>query len=85
MNAIAECMNKIGLTQSELARKFGVTPAAVSHWATGRNKPRVAHIAEMARMADVPIESLLGLPADKYRNPRSARRNLHRHHQGRGR
>ena len=53
-----------GLTQDELADKFGVGKLTVSRWETGKNTPEVATIIELSKffnfnlLAHFPVEGV---------------------------
>jgi len=61
---LVEKLRETGLTQVELARRLGVSQAAVSFWFRGRRTPSWEVIRRMARafpeMADDVIQVLLG-------------------------
>lgn len=61
---ITACISRTGLSRAALARRLGVTPGAVSHWATGRHQPRTAHLVALARLGGVSLESLISVPPD---------------------
>lgn len=47
------------MTQEELARRMGVSPAAVSRWAHGHRTPLSGYIARMADTLGVSVDWLL--------------------------
>lgn len=49
-----------GLTQKELARRVGVTHAAISYWENGVNVPNVKDCWAMADAMDISIDELVG-------------------------
>lgn len=60
-----ECREKAGLTTSELARKIGVSQAAVSQWDTGKNFPSSEILCKLADLYNVSVDYLVGIePAD---------------------
>ena len=61
---ITACIDRTGLSRAALARRLGVTPGAVSHWAAGRHQPRTAHLVALARLGGVSLESLISVPPD---------------------
>ena len=48
-----------GLTQADLARQLGVTPAAISKWENGSSKPRVEVLFQLAEILGVRPEELM--------------------------
>jgi len=61
---LVERLRETGLTQVELARRLGVSQAAVSFWFRGKRTPSWEVIRRMARafpeMTDDVVEVLLG-------------------------
>ena len=51
--------NEKGLTQEELAEKFGVTRRTVSRWETGYNLPDIDILIEMSDFYNVELKELL--------------------------
>jgi transcriptional regulator with XRE-family HTH domain len=47
------------VSQPELARRIGVSNAAVGLWETGRNKPQLVHLRAIAAALGVRVSSLL--------------------------
>jgi transcriptional regulator with XRE-family HTH domain len=43
-------MDKLQLTQQGLADKLGVSPAAVSHWCTGKKVPRMDRVDQICKI-----------------------------------
>lgn len=50
-----------GISQSELARRLGVTAATVSQWESGRRAPRDTHRIAIAEFFGVPVDDLFSL------------------------
>ncbi len=48
-NAIADLLNRTGMTRSELAAQLGVTPSAISHYLSGRKSVSAARAVEVER------------------------------------
>ena len=53
---------KKGITQSELAKKLGLTRSGVNAWEMGISIPSTPYIAELAIFFGVSADYLLGLP-----------------------
>jgi transcriptional regulator with XRE-family HTH domain len=47
-------------TQEQLAKRLGVRQATVSRWVTGQSGPTLKRAVRLAKLADIPIESLIG-------------------------
>ena len=58
-NFVCELREQKGLTQAEVARELGVTPAAVSKWENGSSKPRVEVLFRLAEILGVKPEELM--------------------------
>lgn len=56
---IAEAREKIGLNQSELARRLSVSPQAVQAWEAGRATPRASKFRDLAKALQIPAHVLL--------------------------
>jgi len=50
---------KLNLTQRELAKRVGVTAAAISLWETGRLNPRKDRLAKIAEALGYPVRTLI--------------------------
>jgi len=65
---------KIGLTQSQLSEKLGITSKAVSKWECGVALPDIALFPELTKILNITIEELLNgednkeIPIDKKKN-----------------
>ena len=46
-------------SQEQIARKLGITQGSVSSWETGRNIPDTQTMIRLAKVLDVPVESLV--------------------------
>ncbi len=55
------CRELAGLTSSELARRVGVTPTAVSRWESGLDVPSAARLPKLAKTMGCSIDQLFGL------------------------
>ena len=58
-NFVCELREQKGLTQADVARELGVTPAAVSKWENGSSKPRVEVLFRLAEILSVKPEELM--------------------------
>lgn len=56
---------KSGLTQAEVADKLGITGRAVGAWESGRSKPRLDKMAEIAVLFDTTVADLMGEDASE--------------------
>ncbi len=54
-----------GLTQEEVADRFGISPQAISKWETGASAPDISILVELAEMYRVSVDELLGKDRDK--------------------
>lgn len=54
-----DARKKAGLTQDEVAKVLGVTPASVSMWETGRMMPRAYLLPKIATLYGCTIEELM--------------------------
>lgn len=45
----------------ELARELGVSPATVSQWVKGRQTPQIAHLYQLSKVFNIPLDQLCGL------------------------
>lgn len=58
-NFLCALREKKGLTQAQIAKELGVTPAAVSKWENGSSKPRVDVLFRLAELLGVRTEELI--------------------------
>lgn len=56
---IAEFRNNIGMTQSELGKKLGVTRSAVNSWEMGLSIPQLKHVIEMSRIFNTTVDGMI--------------------------
>lgn len=60
-NRLWALRRQAGLTQQEAANKLGVTNKAVSKWETGKSKPSINALRQLAALYHVSVEELLTL------------------------
>ena len=56
---IAECRKQVGLTQSSLAEKLGITDRAVSKWERGKSLPDASIMLELCEILGITVNELL--------------------------
>lgn len=59
-DVIREARRRIGLNQTELAERMGVTQAAVSHWENGETMPTPRQIPRLAEVLKIKVSELFG-------------------------
>ena len=62
---LVELMENADMTQIELANKIGTTNVTISRYMSGERCPRIEIVAEIAKVFNVSIDYLLGLPTGK--------------------
>ena len=58
MQALIEYQRIAGLSQTELAKRLGVTPAHLNHWIRGRRAPTVANLKRISEATGISLERL---------------------------
>lgn len=58
--SISRALLKAGVSQSELARRIGVTRAAVSNWVTGQTHISYGNLLKVARALNMSLEEIYG-------------------------
>ncbi len=53
--------DKTGVSQSELARKLGVTRSSVNAWESGLSAPTAVYLVELSKFFHVSTDYLLGV------------------------
>lgn len=53
--------NKMGITQSELAKKLSLTRASVNAWEMGLSSPSIPFVVELSKIFHVSTDYILGL------------------------
>lgn len=61
---ISELRTKMKLTQEELAKRIGITRAALSHYEKNRREPDYETLQKLADFFDVNVDYLLGRTVD---------------------
>ncbi len=56
---IASCRKEQGMTQAELAERFGITDRAVSKWETGKSLPDSGIMLELCKCLNINVNELL--------------------------
>lgn len=59
MNAIKRIRVQRGITQQAMADALQISPAAISHWETGRRKPDVDDLIAIARFFGCKVDDLI--------------------------
>ena len=62
---LIELMENADMTQIELANKIGTTNVTISRYISGERSPRIEIVAEIAKVFNVSIDYLLGMPSGK--------------------
>lgn len=62
---LMELMENENMTQIELAQKIGTTNVTISRYISGERCPRIEIVAQIAKVFNVSIDYLLGLPTSK--------------------
>lgn len=62
---LVELMENANMTQIELANKIGTTNVTISRYMSGERSPRIEIVAEIAKVFNVSIDYLLGMPVGK--------------------
>lgn len=65
---IAKWRHVMGVSQQELARTIGVTPAAIYQWESGETSPRTSNLEHMVRVFGITMAQFYGrVPSRKVR------------------
>lgn len=74
---ISSCRKEKGLTQAQLAEKFGITDRAVSKWETGKSVPDASIMLELCEQLGINVNELLsGEKLDMTNYNQQAEKNL---------
>lgn len=58
---IAKLREAAGLTRAQLAENLGIAAPSVHEWESGKTKPRVDRLGELAEQLNVSVDTLLGI------------------------
>ena len=61
---LTRLMKEHGITQADIAARFGITASTVSDWATGKHYPRVNRMQQLADLFHVPMSYFMSEHAD---------------------
>jgi transcriptional regulator with XRE-family HTH domain len=53
-HAVQELRNRLGLSQTDLGLKLGVSPMAISRWEAGTNEPPGTCVVQLAKLSQRP-------------------------------
>ncbi len=56
---ISELRTQFGITQTELAKRLGVTRSSVNAWELGFATPQLKHIVEMSKIFGTTVDAIL--------------------------
>jgi transcriptional regulator with XRE-family HTH domain len=54
-----ELLKKADLTEAQLARRLGITPAAVNKWCKGKSSPPYSSLREIANFLNVSVDDVV--------------------------
>lgn len=57
---IRRLRDNLGLSQSDIARKLDVTPSTISNWESGKARPRLDKMTQLAELFNVTVSDLMG-------------------------
>lgn len=58
--ALKSLRENAGLSQYKLAKLMGVSQSTIGMWESGKNKPEYANLQKLAKIFDVPLDTLTG-------------------------
>ena len=59
MIKLSAVIAQIGMTQKELAKRFGVTPQTISNWVNGVSEPSGSQLQELSRLSGIDALDIL--------------------------
>jgi transcriptional regulator with XRE-family HTH domain len=59
MIKLSAAIAQIGITQKELAERFGVTQQTVSNWVNGVSEPSASQLQELSRLSGIDAMDIL--------------------------
>ncbi|MBQ4232013.1 MAG: helix-turn-helix transcriptional regulator [Lachnospiraceae bacterium] len=59
MIKLSAVIAQIGITQKELAKRFGVTPQTISNWVNGVSEPSGSQLQELSRLSGIDAMDIL--------------------------
>ena len=59
MIKLSAVIAQIGITQKELAERFGVTQQTVSNWVNGVSEPSASQLQELSRLSGIDAMDIL--------------------------
>ena len=75
-DAIRKWRLERGLTQSDIAKKLGVTTQNYSQWEVGKRNPKMDTLKKIAEILDVDVWTLIGFNRIDYENPPALPSNI---------
>jgi len=63
-NRLQELRNTHNLSQTQLAKKLGISRSAVNAWEMGVSKPHIEYLAELSRIYGVSTDYILNIERD---------------------
>lgn len=66
MNRIKELRNTLGIKQTSLCLKLGVSQATLSAWESGKYEPGIDQLIKMSKTFGVSVDYLLGITGDNF-------------------
>jgi transcriptional regulator with XRE-family HTH domain len=58
---LTESLDSRGWSNTELAKRVGVSPATVGRWISGERTPSLSDAAQISRVLGIPLDHLAGL------------------------